>query len=129
MKKIIYLSIFIFVIIASSNNSTFSKLNSTASDSAEYCIVNGDLIEGVGVKYKYLNSEVKFCCEGCEKSFKKNPEKYLGAAALWCPVCDEGDAKKDLSLVNDGVKYYFCGKGCKSKFSSDPDSYLKNYSK
>ena len=129
MKKIVYLSIFLFILFIVSGNSSFSKINSQASDSTEICIVSGEAIEGDGVKFTYLNREVKFCCEGCEKSFKKNPEKYLGAAALLCPVCNEGDAKKDLSLVNDGVKYYFCGKSCKAKFSSDPDSYLKNYNR
>ena len=127
MKKTVYLSLFVFTLFISASNNTFSKLNSTLPDSSETCIVSGELIEGDGVKYTYLNNEVKFCCEGCEKSFKKNPEKYIGAAALWCTVCDEGDAKKDLSLVNDGVKYYFCAEGCQNKFSNDPDSYLKNY--
>lgn len=129
MKKIIYLSVFLLAILILSGNNTFSKLNSSSSDSSGICIVNGEVIEGDGVKYIYLNNEVKFCCEGCEKSFKKNPEKYIGVAALLCPVCNEGDAKKELSFVNNGVKYYFCGKGCKSKFSSDPDEYLKNYTK
>ena len=23
------------------------------------------------------NQEIKFCCQGCEKTFNKNPEKYL----------------------------------------------------
>ncbi len=129
MRKIFFLSLFILAIFLTAGSKTFSKINLNISDSTEVCLVSGETIEGEGVKYTYLNKEVKFCCEGCEKSFKKNPEKYIGAAALWCPVCNEGDAIKDLSFVNDGVKYYFCGKGCKSKFSSDPDSYLKNYNK
>lgn len=129
MKKIICLSVFVFILSVSSNSSTFSKLNSFVSDSAEICIVSGEVIEGDGVKYIYLNKEVKFCCEGCEKSFKKNPAKFLGSAGLMCPVCNEDDANEELSAVSGGVKYYFCGKGCKSKFSKDPDEFLNNYKK
>jgi len=129
MKKIISLSVFVFILLISSNSSTFSKLSSFVSDSAEVCIVSGEVIEGDGVKYIYLNKEVKFCCEGCEKSFKKNPAKFLGSAGLMCPVCNEDDANEELSAVSGGVKYYFCGKGCKSKFSKDPDEFLNNYKK
>lgn len=129
MKKIISLSVFVFILLISSNSSTFSKLNSFVSDSAEVCIVSGEVIEGDGVKYIYLNKEVKFCCEGCEKSFKKNPAKFLGSAGLMCPVCNEDDANAELSTTSGGVKYYFCGKGCKSKFSKDPDEFLNNYKK
>lgn len=132
MKKIICLSVFVFAVLISLNSNSYSKLNASViinSDSAEYCIVSGEVIEGDGVSYTYLNKEVKFCCEGCEKSFKKNPEKYLGAAALWCPVCNEGDAKKSISSVNDGVKYYYCSESCKTKFSENPETYLNEYKK
>ena len=129
MKKIISLSVFVFILLISSSSTTFSKLRSFVSDSAEVCIVSGEVIEGDGVKYIYLNKEVKFCCEGCEKSFKKNPAKFLGSAGLLCPVCNEDDANEELSAVSGGVKYYFCGKGCKSKFSKDPDEFLNNYKK
>ncbi|MCY7362654.1 MAG: YHS domain-containing protein [Ignavibacteria bacterium] len=127
MKKIIFLSLLLLSIYTLSSNKIFSNINSINSDSSGICIVSGEAIEGDGVKYLYLNKEVKFCCKGCEKSFKKEPAKYLGAAGLWCPVCNEGDAKKEISLVSSGVKYYFCGKGCKNKFSKAPETYLKNY--
>ncbi len=129
MKKLICISLFAFAISISASSNSFSKLTSMNSDSAEVCIVSGETIEGDGVKYVYLNKEVKFCCEGCEKSFKKNPAKYLGSTGLMCPVCDEDDAKKELSAVSDGVKYYFCGKGCKNKFSKDPGEILNKYNK
>ncbi len=118
----------ILIFLSFSNQNTHSSV-SVLSDSAKVCIVSGETIEGDGVSYKYLNQQVILCCKGCESSFKKNPEKFIGAAALWCPVCDEGDAKKDLTFINDSVKYYFCGKGCKEKFSNDPDKYLSNYKK
>lgn len=132
MKKFILLSLFTCAILISSNNNTFSKYSasdSTETVSKELCIVSGETIEGSGVKYVYLNKEITFCCEGCEKSFKKNPAKYLGSEGLWCPVCDEGDAKADISEITDGTKYYFCSEGCKEKFTSDSDTYLSNYKK
>ncbi len=127
MKKLIYLSFTIFAILVFTNNKTVSTLNISYSDSTEYCIVGGERIEGSGIQYKYLNKDIKFCCQGCQQAFKKNPAKYLTSAGIRCPVCDEDDAKKDLSFMNKGVKYYFCGKGCKTKFSKDPETYLKKY--
>ena len=127
--KFIYLSMIAIAILFSLNQKTVSNVNQILSDSAEYCMVSGEKIEDEGVKYSYLGTEVKLCCEGCEKSFKKNPANYLKAGGLKCPVCDEDDAKKEISSVNDGVKYYFCGKGCKASFEKDPGEYLKNYNK
>ena len=127
MKNLIYFSIFITAFFISTSNDSFSGLKSVNSDSTTYCIVSGEAIDGEGVKYLYLNKEVKFCCEGCEKSFKKNPAKYLGSAELWCPVCNEGDAKKVISFVNNEIKYYFCGTGCQNKFEKNPDEYLNNF--
>lgn len=132
MKKIIFLFVIMFAVLISLNSNTYSKLSTFGminSDSAEVCIVSGEVIDGDGVSYTYLNKEVKFCCEGCEQSFKKNPEKYLGAAALWCPVCNEGDAKKSNSSVVNGVKYYYCSNSCKTKFTENPETYLKEYKK
>ncbi len=127
--KLIYLSLFTLAILISLNQKAVSNINTNLSDDPEYCIVDGEKIEGEGVKYSYLNSELKFCCESCQKTFKKNPAKYLKGVGLRCPVCDEDDAKKNLSSVTGGVKYYFCGNGCKTKFGKDPEAYLKNYRK
>ncbi|MEO8446911.1 MAG: hypothetical protein ABI528_05415 [bacterium] len=127
--KIIYLSMFVIAILISLNQETVSSVSSKLSDTTEYCLVSGEKIDGEGVKYSYLNTEVKFCCESCEKSFKKNPSKYLSAAGLRCSVCDEDDAKKEFSEITDGVKYYFCSKGCQAKFSEDPQAQLKKYQK
>lgn len=127
--KFIYLSLFVITMLISLNQETVSSVSSKLSDSAEYCLVSGEKIDGEGIKYSYLNTDVKFCCESCEKSFKKNPAKYLSAAGLRCSVCDEDDASKDITAINDGVKYYFCGKGCKAKFEEDPQAQLKKYQK
>ncbi|RPI19614.1 MAG: YHS domain-containing protein [Ignavibacteriae bacterium] len=131
MKSIIgFLLLLIFGIIISQNDNNYSAVNgNNMSDTAMVCPVSKETIEaGGGVEYKYLNNDMTFCCEGCLKSFKKEPAKFL-TGDLRCPVCDEDDAKKELSAVNDNVKYYFCSKGCKTKFEKDAESYLNNYTK
>ena len=127
MKTLLYSSLFILVFLAIEANQTFSSSTLNNADSTEYCIVSNEKIEGSGIKYRYLNQDVKFCCEGCQKAFMKNPAKYIKSGALRCAVCDEDDAKTDLTFMHKGVKYYFCGKGCKTKFSKEPETYLKKY--
>jgi hypothetical protein len=48
------------------------------------CVVSGEKLGSMGPAYVYVHEEagkpkrlVKFCCKGCVKSFKKDPEKYL----------------------------------------------------
>jgi YHS domain-containing protein len=111
---IIFSSLLIFgILFITSNNSTAGsdRIDSKIADSSQVCIVSGEEFPmNGGVKYQYLNKEVSFCCEGCIKSFKKEPANFI-KDGLHCPVCDESDAKKDLSHTHDGVKYYFCGSG------------------
>ena len=42
---------------------------------------------------------------------------------LQCPVMG-GAAKKDVSTVYDGVKYYFCCKGCDKEFMENPEKFM-----
>jgi YHS domain-containing protein len=43
------------------------------------CIVSGDKLGEMGEPYvfKYEGRELKFCCKGCVKDFKKEPAKYI----------------------------------------------------
>jgi YHS domain-containing protein len=43
------------------------------------CIVSGDKLGEMGDPYvfKYEGREIKFCCKGCVKDFKKEPAKYI----------------------------------------------------
>jgi YHS domain-containing protein len=43
------------------------------------CIVSGEKLGEMGdpVILIYKGQEMKFCCNGCVKDFKKNPDKYL----------------------------------------------------
>lgn len=125
MKIIIYaiiaLSLFIFT------NEKLYSVNKTLIMPDEFCPVSGEKIEGEAVKYSYLGTEIKLCCENCEKAFKKNPAKYLKESELKCPICNEFDAKKSISHVSGGVKYYFCSNGCKEQFQENPSEVLKKY--
>ena len=52
------------------------------------CIISGDKLGEMGKPfvYEYEGREIKFCCEGCLKDFKKDPAKYL-------KMIDEAEAK------------------------------------
>ena len=43
------------------------------------CIVSGDKLGEMGdpFVYAYKGREIKFCCKGCLKDFKKDPAKYI----------------------------------------------------
>jgi YHS domain-containing protein len=133
MKNLIMFSfILIFGMLMVFSQNSDAKLNysgatNTGGDSMQVCIVTGEEFpEGSGVKYKYLNKEVRFCCNGCVQAFEKEPAKYI-KGGLRCPVCDDDDGKEELHTTHEGVKYYFCGNGCKSKFEKDQQKYLDNY--
>jgi YHS domain-containing protein len=43
------------------------------------CVVSGDKLGEMGAPfvYAYEGREIKFCCKGCVKDFKKEPAKYI----------------------------------------------------
>jgi YHS domain-containing protein len=43
------------------------------------CIVSGEKLGEMGdaFGFKYEGREIKFCCQGCVKDFKKDPAKYV----------------------------------------------------
>ena len=43
------------------------------------CIISGDKLGEMGAPfvYEYEGREIKFCCKGCVKDFKKDPAKYV----------------------------------------------------
>jgi len=53
-----------------------------------YCVVSGDKLGEMGKPYvyEYEGREIKFCCKGCLKDFKKDPAKYI-------KKIEEGEAK------------------------------------
>ena len=43
------------------------------------CVVSGEKLGEMGKPfvYEYQGREIKFCCKGCLKDFKKDPAKYI----------------------------------------------------
>jgi len=43
------------------------------------CIISGDKLGEMGKPFVYVHEgrEIKFCCKGCLKDFKKDPAKYV----------------------------------------------------
>jgi YHS domain-containing protein len=52
------------------------------------CIISGDKLGEMGdpFVYEYEGRQIKFCCKGCLKDFKKDPAKYI-------KMIDEAEAK------------------------------------
>ena len=52
------------------------------------CVVSGEKLGEMGdpFVYAYEGREIKFCCKGCLKDFKKEPAKYI-------KQLDEAEAK------------------------------------
>jgi len=78
---------------------------------------------------------VYFCCPGCIKKHKENPEKYAERVAaqrkelkdlpkvqVTCPISDE-PINKEVYSEKGGEKVYFCCPRCKGKYEENPDKY------
>ena len=133
MKVITVFYAVILISVFNINTDIFPNSDSESSDSissetdtVKYCIVSGEKISGEGVKLDYLGTEVLFCCTGCEKSFKKNPAKYM-KSGLVDPVCGMTEIDKDINSVYNNTKYYFCSSSCKSKFEKNQEVVLNKY--
>lgn len=122
---IIFSSLFILGIISLPQANTLAE-HEDFSDSVSTCLVDDDQVSGTGISYRYIDKDIRFCSEGCEMAFKKEPAKFM-IDGLKCMPCGEDDAKKEVSYMHNGVKYYFCGKGCKGKFENDAQKYLDKY--
>lgn len=114
--------------VSFASDSTESKTSAESNEAAKVCPVSGETITGEGSKYSYMGDEYVLCCNGCIKTFKKNPAKYI-SGGVKDAVCGMADSKAEINTVHDGVKYYFCNESCKAKFEKDPDSYLSQFSK
>ena len=98
------------------------------------CPVMGKPIDSAS--YTDLQGQrVYFCCGGCEKKLKADPDKYFKQAAAegvlfqniqkTCPV--SGETLEDRTVYSDfeGRRVYFCCQKCRDKFDDNPQEYLK----
>ncbi|MFH1943864.1 MAG: YHS domain-containing protein [bacterium] len=80
----------------------------------------------------YNGKRVYFCCAGCDKKFRQDPEKYMKQMKekgvvlenVHCPVSGK-PANPEVFTEYQGKKVYFCCEGCKEKFLASPEKYLK----
>lgn len=81
----------------------------------------------------YEGQRIYFCCDGCESSLLKDPDKFFEQAAkdkimfenvqTTCPVTGNPIDKKFFTYYK-GRGIYFCCADCIEKFNADPGMYL-----
>lgn len=51
------------------------------------CVVSGEELGSMGepMRFNYKGQEIKLCCKGCEKDFRKDPERFLQKIAAASP--------------------------------------------
>lgn len=67
---------------ASAGTTTAAELKSMQPSAAyplKNCVVSGDSLTEMGgpIAFDYGGTEIQFCCQGCIKTFKKDPEAYM----------------------------------------------------
>ena len=127
MKLIFIISVFVFSVSLYSTERNIKENIHVFTDTTEKCPVTQDAVSGEYVTFRYINSDIKFCNEGCIMAFKKEPAKY--SEHLFCMPCSDPDGNKETGSVYNGVKYYFCSESCKGKFDKEPDVYLEKFKK
>jgi YHS domain-containing protein len=84
------------------------------------------------VMQKYQGMEYSFCCEGCARMFKENPEALLEEtnSLIVCPSClAEKPVSHTVAINYEGEKLHFCKcPHCISVFQENPDYYMKRLS-
>ncbi len=111
------------------------------------CAVRGGELGGMGepVNMIHDNRLVRFCCSGCIKAFKADPEKHFAemdakiiaqqAPAYPLTDCPVGEhahggadgASYDIVYMNRLVR--LCCEGCEPKLYADPASYMAKLDK
>jgi Cu+-exporting ATPase len=76
--------------------------------------------------HEYNGEMYYFCCAGCQSSFAKEPEKYMGVGTAVDPICGMTVemATAQHTYEYNGQTYYFCCAGCQSTFAEEPEKYL-----
>lgn len=56
----------------------------------DFCVVSGDKLNAMGdpIVYQHEGREIRFCCDSCIRTFKREPAKYL--AKLDAAVAEQG---------------------------------------
>lgn len=97
------------------------------------CPVMGKPIDST-VYTDIQGQRVYFCCPGCVKKVKADPDKYFKQAAAegvlfqnvqkTCPVSGEELLNHKTFADYEGRRVYFCCDKCVKSFNDDPQKYL-----
>lgn len=97
------------------------------------CPVMGEKIDST-VYTDLQGQRVYFCCKGCSKKLKADPDKYFQKAAAegvlfeniqtTCPVSGEKLTDKTVYTDFEGRRVYFCCKKCVADFDKEPQKFL-----
>ena len=63
--------------IAADKKATDPKAGTARPYVLKMCLVSDEKLDKGDPTFVYKGREIKVCCEGCVKDFKKDPEKYL----------------------------------------------------
>lgn len=75
----VLLSVGVAVIGCTKPESTDKKPAPAAAYPLSVCVVSDEPLGSMGDPHviQYEGREVKFCCAGCEKDFRKDPQRYM----------------------------------------------------
>ena len=108
----------------------------------DHCIVSGQQLGSMGdpVVYNHNGREIQFCCQGCVRTFEKDPDNFLkkmdeaiieaqkeSYPFTTCPIIGKelGGMGEPVDYVYNNQLVRFCCNSCVSKFEENPDKYLK----
>jgi YHS domain-containing protein len=112
--------------------------NVSEKGTQKLCPVRGEPIDP-SAHVDVQGQRIYFCCQGCDKKFKQDPESHFekmkarGEVAesvqTVCPVSGDVLNNHNVSVTLAGRKIYFCCKDCIADFKKDKDKYLKKLEK
>jgi YHS domain-containing protein len=117
------------IIAVSGIAQTESKSTETKAVTNKNCPVMGSPVSEKA-RAEHNGQFVYFCCEGCNATFGKDPDKYISTLSkedqeaikpnTECPVTKEA-VNKTLFLEHKGRKVYFCCEHCVDQFKKDQE--------
>lgn len=75
----------------------------------------------------YVNGQkITFCCNNCPKAFAGEPEKFVSATDLKCPLTSRpAKVSKETRILLNNNLYYTCCTNCHAKMAADPAKFVK----